>query len=149
MAQREQDRQAAAGRAAADDRRQRVELDQKLVEIVRPDFVFGFLAVDDDIGGAAVAPVEDDDAIAKIGQRLCLRLDAADVASAAGRQRHPRTAIAENFVVDVDTAYLCDWHRFPPLAGAAPGSDFEIALPHYGCAPQSHCVTRRATAFSD
>src|SRR5882724_13171396 len=81
------------------------------MNIVRPDLVFGFLAVDDDIGGAAVPPVEDDDAIAKIGQRLCLRLDAADVASAAGRQRHPRTAIAENFVIDVDAAYFCQGHK--------------------------------------
>ena len=82
------------------------------MNIVRPDFVFGFLAVDDDIGGAAVAPIEDDNPVAKSGQLFCLCLDAADVASAAGRQRHPRTAIAEYFVVDVDTAYFCEGHGF-------------------------------------
>src|SRR5258705_12300433 len=117
------------------------------MNIVRPDFVFGFLTVDDDIGGSAVAPIVDDDAIAKIGQRLCLSLDAADVASAARRQRHPRTTVAENFVVDVDTVYLCEWHRFPPLAGAAPGSDFKIALPHYGRAGQSHLCNLSRDGF--
>ena len=37
------------------------------MNIVRPDLVFGFVAVDDDIGGAAIAPVEDHDAVAEGG----------------------------------------------------------------------------------
>jgi hypothetical protein len=39
------------------------------MNIVRPDLVLGLLARDDDVGGTAVAPVEDNDAMAFAGQR--------------------------------------------------------------------------------
>ena len=53
------------------------------MNIVRPDFVFGVIAVDDHIGSAAVAPVEDHYAITAGGDLLGLKLDAADVAPAS------------------------------------------------------------------
>src|ERR1700741_2611426 len=39
-----------------------------------------------------------------------LQLDAADVAASARRKRHPRAVIADDFIINGDTAYVCDWH---------------------------------------
>ena len=70
MAQRRQQGQPAARRAAADERGPRVELQQQLVEVVGPYLVFGMPAVERDAGGAAIAPVVDEHAIAGLGDLL-------------------------------------------------------------------------------
>ena len=74
------------------------------MDIVGPDLVFRILAIDDDVRSAAVPPVEDDDAMAGLGHFAGEQFDAADIAPAAGRKRHPRAVIAEHFIIDVDTA---------------------------------------------
>jgi hypothetical protein len=68
--QREQHGEPAAGRAAAEDGRQRIELRKELMEILRPDFVFGHFGADGDIGKAAIAAVVDEHAVAGIGDVL-------------------------------------------------------------------------------
>ena len=60
-------------------------MSEQLVNIVGPNFIFRILAVDDDVGSAAVAPVEDHDAVAGLCHFPSEQLDAADIAPAAGR----------------------------------------------------------------
>ena len=55
------------------------------MNIIGPNLIFRILAVDNDIGSAAVAPVEDHDAVAGLGHFAGEQLDAADIAPAAGR----------------------------------------------------------------
>jgi hypothetical protein len=69
-------------------------LPEQLVNIISPDLVFRILSIDDDVGSTAVAPVEDYDAVAGFRHFAGEQLDAADIAPAAGRQRHPRAMIA-------------------------------------------------------
>ncbi len=88
---------------------------EQLMNIVRPNLVFRVTAIDHDIGCAAVAPVEDDDAITEIGEIFCLQLDATDVAPTAWRQRHPGPLIAEDLIVDVYAADICGRHSCPPI----------------------------------
>ena len=64
------------------------------MNIISPDLVFRILAIDDDVGSATVAPVEDYDAVRGLRHFAGEQLDAADIAPAAGRQRHPRAVIA-------------------------------------------------------
>jgi hypothetical protein len=79
----------------------------QLVNIIGPDLVFRILAIDDDVGSTAVAPVEDYDAVAGLRHFAGEQLDAADIATAAGRERHPRAVVTEYFIIHVDTAYFC------------------------------------------
>src|SRR5580765_510968 len=106
MPQRKQERRPAAGGAAADKRRQCTELPEQLMNIIGPNLVFRIVAIDDDIGGAAIAPVEDDDPVTGFGHFASESLNAAYIAPAAGRKRHPRTVITKHFIVDVDSAYV-------------------------------------------
>ena len=117
VAQREQHGETAARRAPADDRRQRIELRQQLVQIVRPDLVFRILAVERHVGRPAIAAVVDEDAVAGLGHRLGQIADLVHGAAAARRQRHPRAAPAQDLVVDVDAPHLRNRHRRPPDIG--------------------------------
>ena len=85
MTQGEKQRGPATGRAAADDGGKGAQLPEQLVNVVGPDLIFRINAIDDDIGRTAVAPVEDDDAVAALGHAGSEQLDAADIAPAAGR----------------------------------------------------------------
>jgi hypothetical protein len=84
------------------------------VEVLRPDFVFGHLGADCDIGKAAIAAVVNEHAVAGIGDVLRQRFDVVERAAAAGRERDPRAGAAEHLVVDVHSAQLGDGHRLPP-----------------------------------
>ncbi len=114
MAQRSQQREPAAGRAATDECGQRVELQQQLVQIVGPNLVFGIPALERDTGGAAVAPVVDEHAIAGLGDLLPERLDPHQAAPPAGLQGHPRAPLAEHFVINFDPTDGRYRHRCPP-----------------------------------
>jgi hypothetical protein len=73
----------AAGRAAAHENRQSAELPQQLVHIVGPDLIFRILAIDYDLGSAAIAPVEDYDAVTGLSYFAGQQLDTADIAPPA------------------------------------------------------------------
>jgi hypothetical protein len=112
--QREQHGEPAAGRAAAEDGRQRIELRKERVEVLRPDFVFGEVSADGDIGKAAVAAVVDEHAVAGVGDVLRQRFHIVERAAAARRERDPRAGAAEDLVIDVHSAHLSDEHRRAP-----------------------------------
>ena len=114
MAQCQQQGQPAAGRAAADERRQRVEPEQQLAQILGPDLVLGIAALERDAGGAAIAPVVDQHPVAGFGDLLGQRPDPDQAAPTAGLQRHPRAVPTEDLIVDVDTADLGDRHLSLP-----------------------------------
>jgi len=59
-----------ARRGSADECGQGAELRQQLVQVVRPDRFFGFLAFNEDVGGADVAPVVKQNAMAGRGDPL-------------------------------------------------------------------------------
>ena len=67
-----------------------------------------------DAGGAAIAPVIDEHPAASLGELLSERLDPGEAAPAAGLQRNPWPALAEHFVIDVDTADSGNRHGSPP-----------------------------------
>ena len=114
MAQRQQQRQPAARRAAADKRGQGVELRQQFAQILGPDLVLRIAAVERDGGGAAIAPVVDQHPIAGLGDLIGQRLDPGEGAPTAGLHRHPRAATAEHLIIDVDAADRYDRHSSPP-----------------------------------
>ena len=89
MAEREQERQPAAGGAAADEDRQGTEPGEQLVEVVGPDLVLGFLALDDDVGGAAVAAIVKQDAVPRLGDQLGEGQDDVEIAPAPGGRAPP------------------------------------------------------------
>ena len=110
----EQHGEPAAGRAAAEDGRQRLELRKEFVEILRPDFVFGHLGADGDVGKPTIAAVVDEHAIAGIGDMLRQRLHVIERAAPARRERDPRAGAAEDLVIDVHSAHLGDGHGRAP-----------------------------------
>jgi hypothetical protein len=57
MTQGEQQRQPTACRTATDVDRQGLKLGEQGVEIIGPDLILGFVALDDDIRGTAVAAI--------------------------------------------------------------------------------------------
>ena len=63
-------REPRARRAAADDRRHHAELLEQRMQVVGPDFVFRLAAVEGHIGGAAIAPVVNQHAVALRGHPL-------------------------------------------------------------------------------
>src|SRR4029079_4150523 len=75
---------------------------------------YGFVAAKDESADAAIAPVVNENAVAGIGHVPRQRLHVVEGAPAAGRERDPRAARAEDFVVDVRAAHVGDGHRFPP-----------------------------------
>src|SRR5262245_30040857 len=104
MAQSKQESRPAAGGTAADKSRERAEMSEQLVNIISPDFVFRVLPVDDNIRSTAVAPVKDHDTVTLLGHLAGQQLDAADVAPSARRERHPRTVVAKDLIVHINTA---------------------------------------------
>src|SRR5574341_1439556 len=108
MAQGEQQRGAATGGAAANNDRQGTELAQQIMDVVGPDFVFRLVAIDHDVGSAAVAPVEDDDSVSALSHFAGEQFYAANITPPAWRERDPWTAVAEYLVVDVDAANFSD-----------------------------------------
>jgi len=113
-AQRQDQRQPAARRAAADIGGQRVELHQQFVQIFGPFLVFA-VAVDGDAGGAAIAPVVDQHAMPGLGDLGCERPQRTAGAPPARLQRHPRSPVAQHFVIDVETADFRDGHDSLPV----------------------------------
>src|SRR5262245_18466909 len=107
MTQSKQESRPATGGTAADKGGERTELSEQLVNIISPDLVFRVLPIDDDVRSAAVAPVENHDTVALLGHLAGQQLDAADVAPAAERERHPGTVVAEYLIVHVNTAHFC------------------------------------------
>jgi hypothetical protein len=97
MTQGEKQRGPATGGAAADDGGKSAQLSEQLVNVVGPDLIFRIVAVNHDIGRAAIAPIKNDDAVAALGHAGNDQLDATDIAPAAGRQRDPRAAIAKTY----------------------------------------------------
>ena len=91
-----------------------VELAQQNVQVVGPDVVFGFLAVDDHVGGPAVAPVVEQHAVTRLRNPLGQGPHRVARAPPAGRQRHPRSPAADDFVVDRCAAYCNVWHDASP-----------------------------------
>jgi hypothetical protein len=83
------------------------------VQILGPFVVFR-LALDGNARGAAIAPVVDDDAMARLGDLLGERSDARAAAPATGLQRDKRAALAEDLVVDIDAANGGDRPGSPP-----------------------------------
>ena len=87
-----------------------LELRKEFVEILRPDFVFGHLGADGDVGKPTIAAVVDEHAIAGIGDMLRQRLHVVERAAPARRERDPRAGAAEDLVIDVHSAHLGDGH---------------------------------------
>ena len=113
-------RGAGAGRRAADERGQRAELLQQLMQVVEPERFLGDVALDQHVGAAGVAAVVQHDAIAGVGELGGERHELVVAAPAAGDQRHPRAAIADDLVEDVHSADFGDRHGVSPLSvGAA------------------------------
>jgi hypothetical protein len=112
-AQRQDQRQPAARRATADIGGQGIELHQQLVQVFGPLLVFR-VAVDRDSGGAAIAPVVDQDPVAGLGDLLGEGPHRCAGAPPARLQRHPRAALAEDLVIDIDAANAGDGHGFLP-----------------------------------
>src|SRR5438093_8216116 len=83
------------------------------MQILGPFLVFRF-AFDGDRGGAAIAPVIEDDAIAGLGDLLAERAQRRSGAPAARLQADEWSALAEDLVVDLDAADLGDRHGFLP-----------------------------------
>src|SRR5262245_51361055 len=107
MTQSKQESRSAAGGTPTDKSGERTELSEQLVNIIGPDLVFRVLPIDDDIRSATVAPVKDHDTVALFGHPAGQQLDAADVSPAAGRERHPRTVVAEYLIVHANIAHFC------------------------------------------
>src|SRR5207244_1802782 len=87
--------------------------------------------MDGDFGCAAIAPVKDHDSVTRIGHSLRERFHAPKVTPAAGGKRHPRAVIAEDFIIDIDTAYVCQMHGSPPISDqqySSAGSLFETSV---------------------
>jgi hypothetical protein len=126
MAQGKEQRSAAARRAAADDCRKGAELAEQFMNVVGPDLVLRLVAIDDYVGGAAVAPVEDDHAVAKLGELAGLVLYAAEIAASARRQGDPWPGGAENLIVNINAANFCVRHRAPPSFDLPTLSDEQV-----------------------
>jgi hypothetical protein len=120
MAQGEKQRCAATRGTAADNSRQCTELGKQFMKIIGPDLVLGFVTVDNDIGCAAVAPVEYQHPMTGFRKLLGERLHAANIAPAAGRQRHPGSVIAQDFVVHVNAAHVSEGHNSSNRYGLVP-----------------------------
>jgi len=71
------------------------------------------LGADGDVGKPAVAPVVDEHAVTGIGDVLRQRFHVVERA-AAGRERDPRAATAEELIIDVHSAHVGDGHRLAP-----------------------------------
>jgi hypothetical protein len=76
------------------------------VHIIRPDLVFRFIAVDDNVGSAAITPVKDHHAVTVSGHATGNEFNAADITPASRRKRDPGAGVTEDFVVDIDAAYF-------------------------------------------
>jgi hypothetical protein len=70
VAQRDEQRQPRAGRGASHEQEPLAHRLHECVQVVGPDLVFGADALDADVGGAAVAPVVQQHAIACLGEPL-------------------------------------------------------------------------------
>src|SRR5581483_1527463 len=119
MAQGQQQRQAAAGRPAASPDGQGAHFGQQLRQVVRPDLLLRLLAVDDHVRGAAVAAVVDEDAVAGGGDGPRQGLHRLLGGAAAGRERHPRPVLAQDFVADICAVDLRYRHGRPPQASTS------------------------------
>src|SRR5262249_36980489 len=86
---------------------------------------------DCDVGEAAIASVVDEHAVAGIGDVLRQGFDVVERAAAAGRERDPGAAGAEDFVIDIYSAHMGDGHRFPPRFRSLP-SLYRQSLPRLG-----------------
>src|SRR5439155_18002238 len=84
------------------------------MEILGPHLVFRISAVERNARGAAIAPVVDQHAMARLGELLPERLDPLQPASSAGLDGHPRDALTEHLVIDLDTADRRLRHGSPP-----------------------------------
>ena len=111
MTQGEQQRQPAARGATADVGWQGLELGEQGIEVIGPDFILGFVARNDDIRGAAVAAIMQQHTVAGCRHPRGERHDAAQVAAATGRKRHPGAMLAKDLVIDVHAAYVGYGHR--------------------------------------
>lgn len=113
VAQRQQQGQPATRRAAADKGRQRIEMQQQFAQILGPDLVLG-IALERHAGGAAIAPVIDQDPVAGLGQFLAERPDPVEPAPPTRLQRHPRPMPAQHLIIDLDTPDRRHRHGSPP-----------------------------------
>ena len=104
MAKRKHDREPRARRRAAHDNRQRVELAREFMEVIGPDLVLGARAVERHVGGAAIAAVVQQHAVALRSKRLRDSTQLCKRAAAPRRQRDPRTGRADHLVVDMNAA---------------------------------------------
>jgi hypothetical protein len=95
MAQCQQQREPAAGGATADKGRQRIELFEERAQILGPNLVLGIAPGKRYAGGAAIAPVVDEDPIAGLGDLLGERGDRGKAAPAARLQGQPKAVLAE------------------------------------------------------
>src|SRR5689334_9086456 len=109
MAQIGKHRCARAGGRAAHHAGPRTELTEERVEIVGPDLLFALRALDQDVGGAGVAPIVQHHANAVRGDLLRERHELGETAPPAGDEREPRAARADDAIVDVDAAYPGRW----------------------------------------
>jgi hypothetical protein len=84
MTQGEEERQPAARGAAADVDRQGIELGEQGVQVIGPDLILRFVPLDDDIGGAAVAAIMQQNTVPRPRDLLGEGQDAGKIAAAAG-----------------------------------------------------------------
>ena len=103
-------RGARAGRRAADEGRDGVELLEQLVQVVEPEDFLGDVAFDQHVGAAGVAAVMQHHAVAGIGELGGQRHELVVAAAPAGDQRRPRAAVADDLIEDVHSADFCDRH---------------------------------------
>ncbi len=114
MANGEQDRGARARGRAADERGHGAELLQQHLQIVGPGDLLDLVAIEQNFGGAGVAPVVQQHAIAAAGDLRRERNELVVGAPAAGDQRHPGAAFADDLIVDVDATDFFNRHSIPP-----------------------------------
>ena len=91
MTQRGQQCQPAARRAAADKRRKCIELQKQFVEVGNPYLVFGIPTVERNAGGAAIAAVINQHAIAGLRELLRQGLDPIQTTPPTNGPRSPST----------------------------------------------------------
>src|SRR5438128_4410962 len=129
MTQREQQRLPAARGAAADIGWQGLELGEQGLEVIGPDLILGFVALDDDIRGAAVAAIMQQYMVASGRHLRGERHDTAEIAAATGGKRHPGAIFTKDLVMDVHAAYVGYGHRSSSrLRGGIWGLLFDTAI---------------------
>src|SRR5207245_2722727 len=141
MTQGEQQRQPTARGAAADVGWQGLELGEQGIEVIGPDLILGFVALDNDIRGTAVAAIMQQHTVAGCRHLRGERHDTAQIAAATRGKRHPGAMRAKDLVIDVYAAYVGYEHRSSSrVRGDISGLLSDMAIMHLSRIPVNDCT---------